>query len=145
MPAGRPAGSKRDIAEVARFLAVGVFNTLVGYGFILGALFLGAGDYRANAIGFAMGLPVSWIMHRIVTFRVRKKVSAGEMGRYVAVVAISYAINLSIVAAGRAAGYVENPLVQLVAICAYAAASYVLSRRFVFHEDAADGGAAPRS
>lgn len=136
---------RRDLGEIARFLAVGAFNTLVGYGFILVALFLGAGDYLANAIGFALGLPVSWMLHRLLTFRVRRKISGGELVRYIAVVVVSYAINLGIVTAGRAAGYVENPLVQLAAICVYAAVFYLLSRRFVFREDAEDGAAARRN
>ncbi|MBX7492750.1 GtrA family protein [Qipengyuania sp. 1NDW9] len=142
-----PSGNAptRDLAEIARFLLVGGFNTLLGYGFILAALFFGAGDYAANAIGFALGVPISWMLHRVLTFRVRKRISRGEMGRYIAVVAVSYAVNLGIVTAGRAAGFVENPFVQLAAICVYAAVFYLLSRRFVFREGAEDAVAARRN
>lgn len=131
----------RDLAEVARFLAVGALNTFIGYGFILAALFLGAGDYLANVIGFALGMPVSWLMHRVLTFHVRRRVSAGEIGRYLIAVAISYSANLAVVTAGRMAGYVENPLVQLAAVCCYAGVFYLLSRRFVFRADAEDAAA----
>ena len=131
-----------DLAEIARFIAVGALNTLVGYGFILAGLFLGAGDYLANAVGFALGMPVSWLLHRKLTFRVRRRVSAGEIGRYVVAVAIAYGANLAVVTAGRMAGFFENPLVQLAAVCCYAAVFYVFSRRFVFR--AGEGGAAAR-
>ena len=134
---------RRDFAEVGRFLVVGVLNTLIGYGFILAALFLGAGDYLANVIGFALGMPVSWLLHRVLTFRVRRRVSAVEIGRYLIAVAISYSANLAVVTVGRMAGYVENPLVQLAAVCCYAGVFYLLSRRFVFR--AAVGGAVRES
>ena len=135
---------RRDIAELVRFLAVGGFNTLLGYAIILGALHLGAGDYPANVIGFSLGLPISWLLHRVLTFRVRHEVSRRELGRYVIVVAIAYLMNLGVVASGRALGFTESPLVQLVAICVYAAVFYLLSRRFVFRAGA-PSGAVPRS
>ncbi|NNC51857.1 MAG: GtrA family protein [Erythrobacter sp.] len=124
-----------DLAQIARFLAVGALNTLVGYGFILAGLFLGLGDYLANATGFALGMPVSWLLHRKLTFRVRRQISTGEIGRYVVAVAISYGLNLAVVTAGRMAGYLEHPFVQLAAVCCYAAVFYLLSRRFVFRAD----------
>nr|WP_247718111.1 GtrA family protein [Qipengyuania proteolytica] len=129
---------------MVRFLAVGGFNTLLGYAIIVGALHLGAGDYPANVIGFSLGLPISWLLHRVLTFRVRHEISRRELVRYVLVVAFAYAVNLGVVAGGRGLGFTESPLVQLVAICVYAALFYVLSRRFVF--PASDpSGAAPRS
>lgn len=130
-----------DLAEIARFLAVGALNTLVGYGFILAGLFLGAGDYLANALGFVLGMPVSWLLHRRLTFRVQRSISTGEIGRYVVAVALSYGANLAVVTAGRMAGFVESPFVQLAAVCCYAAVFYLLSRRFVFRANEGDAAA----
>ena len=101
-------------------------------GFIMLALWAGAGDYLANGIGFCLGLPISYTLHRIWTFRPRHRASAGEVIRYLAAFAISYGFNLGVITAGRLAGYQENPLVQLLAICTYAAVFYVISRLLVF-------------
>ncbi len=121
-----------ELARIARFVLVGIFNTALGYGFILVGLFLGAGDYLANVIGFALGLPIAYFLHRGFTFRVSARASKAEASRYVIAFVIAYGVNLSVIATGRALGYVDNPLVQLAAVCAYAAVSYVLSRLIVF-------------
>lgn len=123
---------RTEIATLGRFILVGILNTAIGYCFILAALWAGAGDYPANMIGFSLGLPISYALHRLWTFRPRHRPNVAEVLRYLAAFAISYGFNLGVVAAGREAGYVENPLVQGLAICTYAAVFYVISRRLVF-------------
>lgn len=132
----------REVAMLARFLLAGAFNTAIGYGFILAGLFLGAGDYLANIIGFALGLPIAYALHRSFTFRVERRASPAEAVRYALTVLIAFAANLGVVAAGRSMGYVEHPLVQLAAVCVYAAVFYVISRMLVFPaaETASDPG-----
>lgn len=121
-----------EFRTIGRFILVGMVNTAIGYAFILVALWAGAGDYGANLIGFSLGLPVSFVLHRLLTFRPRQAFSVAEAMRYLAGFAIAYAANLGVVAGGRMAGYVENPVVQGLAVCTYAAIFYVISRLFVF-------------
>ncbi len=121
-----------EISRIARFILVGLFNTAIGYGIILIGLFLGLGDYLANAIGFLLGLPVAYLLHRWFTFRIERSVSAGEVKRYAIAVLIAFACNIGVVAIGRGLGYIEHPLVQLSAICTYAGVFYILSRLVVF-------------
>ena len=122
----------------ARFIAVGLFNTAIGYGFILAFLLLGFGDYSANLLGFVFGLPVSFLMHRRLTFRVGISPHVGEASRYAAAVLVAYLGNLGVVTAGRQLGYVENPLVQALAIATYAGVFFVLCKLFVFADTAKD-------
>ena len=124
----------REAARIVRFILVGMFNTLLGYGFILAGLFLGAGDYLANVAGFALGMPIAYALHRRFTFKATVAPSRAEAMQFIAVFLVAYGTNLGVVAAGRAMGYVESPLVQLLAICTYAAVLYVLNRLIVFHE-----------
>lgn len=121
-----------EFVMIRRFILVGILNTGIGYSFILLALWAGAGDYLANMIGFCLGLPISYTLHRLWTFRPQHTATAAEIIRYLAAFAISYGFNLGVITAGRLAGYPENPLVQGLAICTYAAVFYVISRLLVF-------------
>jgi putative flippase GtrA len=117
-----------------RFLIAGAFNTALGYSIILGGLWLGLGDFAANALGYAIGIPVAHQLHRRWTFAVRHRHTWNEALRFTAAFALAYGANLGVIGAGRAAGYVASPLVQLAAILTYAAAYFVLSRFVVFVE-----------
>ncbi|WP_309122111.1 GtrA family protein [Paenibacillus sp.] len=63
----------------ARFLAVGVLNTVVGYGTTFAALALGAPYLAATALGTALGLAVSFAMNRRFTFRHRGSPAAAAL------------------------------------------------------------------
>lgn len=123
---------RREAATLARFVLVGLGNTAIGYGLILGWLRLGLGDYAANMAGFAMGLPISYGLHRHLTFRARDRATTAEALRYGAVFLMAYAANLGVVTLGRAAGFERSALVQGAAICTYAAVLFVLTRVTVF-------------
>ncbi|WP_395394130.1 GtrA family protein [Novosphingobium sp. BL-8A] len=130
--APRTMDLRGELATLARFIAVGALNTAIGYGLILCWLFAGLGDYAANVAGFAMGLPISWALHRTLTFRARYRPSGNEMVRYVVVFLIAYGANLGTIAAGRAAGLGGSALLQGLAVCTYAALLFVLTRLIVF-------------
>lgn len=131
---GRTAAASlgREAATLARFVLVGLGNTAIGYGLILGGLRLGLGDYAANMAGFALGLPISYGLHRHLTFRARHRATRAEALRYGVAFLIAYAANLAVVAMGRAAGFDRSALVQGAAICTYAGVLFVLTRVTVF-------------
>lgn len=122
----------REAATLARFVLVGLGNTAIGYALILGWLRLGLGDYAANLAGFAMGLPISYGLHRHLTFRARHRATLAEGLRYGAAFLIAYGANLAVIAMGRGAGFERSALVQGLAICTYAAVLFVLTRVTVF-------------
>jgi putative flippase GtrA len=124
------------VLTLLRFLIAGGFNTALGYAIILTGLWLGLGDFAANALGFAIGIPISHQIHRRWTFAVSKRFSWGEGLRFAATFAVAYSANLVVIWAGRTVGQVASPLVQLAAILTYATIFFLLSRYVVFAEPA---------
>lgn len=132
-PAPATATSLRgELLTLARFVLVGGVNTAIGYALILAWLYAGFGDYAANMLGFAMGLPISYFLHRSLTFRARYRASGGEMVRYVLAFCLAYGANLLAIAVGRSLGLGGSALLQAFAICTYAALLFVLTRLIVF-------------
>lgn len=117
---------------IIRFLIVGFCNTLVGYAIILLALAAGAGDYGANALGYAIGLPISYFMHRFWTFQDRSPATFAQGARFAVAVLIAYGANVGVVWTARSLGYVENVFAQALAVGTYAVLFFFLSRFLVF-------------
>jgi len=123
-----------DIA--VRYGAVGVANTLIGYMIIVSALWLGAGDYLANALGYGLGLWIAYLLHRRWTFRVSHKRSLAEVIRFYVSAAISYAANIGFLTFARSLGYVDHPLAQLAAMGVYSLTFLIIVNLWVFtHPD----------
>ncbi len=125
-------GIRGEVLQALRFCLVGLANTAIGYGLILGWLLVGMGDYGANALGFAMGLPISYALHQRLTFRRRERRNWREAKAYGLAFAAAYAVNLGVIALGRASGHAGSPLVQGLAVVAYAVSLYGLTRCLVF-------------
>lgn len=117
---------------LARFSLAGVANTLVGYAVIVACVLAGASDYLTNAIGYGVGLIVSFTLNRQYVFGVRGAVSRVEVTRFLAAFALAYAVNVAVLWATRMIVGEGNPLAQLPAIVAYAGVFFLLSHRFVF-------------
>jgi putative flippase GtrA len=121
-----------SLPVVARYGAVGAANTLIGYVIILCALWFGAGDYLANALGYGLGLGFAYLMHRHWTFRVSHRRSFAELARFYVSAAIAYAANIGFLTLARSAGYVDNPLAQLAAMAVYSVTLLVIVNVWVF-------------
>lgn len=117
---------------VIRFALVGLLNTLIGFAVILIGLRIGLGDYAANALGYGVGLGVSYALNRNWTFRAGQPASLREFGRFALAFAVAYSANLSVVAAGRAMGMIGQPLVHFAGLGLYTVLFFVMSRLFVF-------------
>lgn len=129
--------AQKEMARFATFLAVGLANTAVGLGIAFAALRMGAGDYRANALGYGVGMAVSYTLNRRFTFAD----GAGEHGRqaprFLLAAGLSYLINLAVIALGHRLGLRESMVLQVLAMGAYSLSFFALSRLFVFREAAA--------
>lgn len=119
-------------AQLGRFGLAGIANTLLGYGVILAGLFAGLGDYMANALGYTVGLLVSFLLNRRYTFGLRGSVERAEVMRFLLAVGIAYAGNLVVLAVGREVLGPDHAIVHLPAIATYTVVFYLLSARFVF-------------
>ena len=123
--------------QIARYGLVGFANTAIGYGLILAGLWIGLGDYRANALGYAAGLCFSFFANRRFTFDRHGPVTAREVIRFLCCFAISYTANLGVIALGRASGHAEHPLIHLAAMAVYSALFFACMRSFTFNKMAA--------
>jgi putative flippase GtrA len=119
-----------------RYGVVGIANTLIGYAIILAALWLGAGDYLANALGYGISLWFAYLLHRHWTFQISHQRSLAEVIRFYVSAGISYAANLGFLTFARALGYVDHPLAQLAAMGVYSATFLLIVNVWVFtHPD----------
>lgn len=119
----------------SRFIAAGLVNTAVGIGVIL-ALDVGLGlrPAIANAVGYAIGVCIAWVMHRRFVFR------ATESGwrvkaKYLATVTLAFALNQLVLAGvGHATGGAPQARIaaQVLAVVTYSAVQFILMRTWVF-------------
>jgi len=115
-----------------RFLLGGVINSGIGYAliffFMLG---LGLSPFLSNFLGYALGLCISFAIHKWFSFRSNGSAS-GEFARYLPVFATCYLLNLGTLYACIHWLAVSEVWAQLIAGVAYVASSFLLTRALVF-------------
>lgn len=115
-----------------RFIAVGLLNTGVGVVTIaLANLAFKADPYVANALGFAVGIFVGYQLNRSWTFASSRSVLI-TAPRYLLVFAVSYAINLCVLALFLHVSVLPLMVAQAAAIGSYSITFYLLCRFVVF-------------
>jgi putative flippase GtrA len=120
--------------EAYRFLVVGLLNTAVGLSVIFAAMGLfGFNDIAANAVGYAVGLTVSFIGNRHWTFRDNGPKGA-TLARFLLSFAFAYVVNLIVVLFVRDGLHLNPYFAQLAGICVYTPLFFVISRSLVFTE-----------
>ena len=132
MRVGKPIS---ELLLAARFVAAGLLNTAVGVGVIL-ALDVGVGfaPATANAVGYALGVCIAWVMHRRFVFQATET-GWSVKAKYLASVALAFAFNQLVLAAvGRATGGAPEARIaaQVLAVFAYSAVQFILMRTWVF-------------
>ena len=123
-----------EVARILRFGLAGLANTAISIGVILLLERLcGLDPFVANAGGFAVGIIVSFVLHRRFVFRAHR-VGAPVL-RYAVMVMSAFLANQLVLAAGLAtlptfAG--KTVVAQAVALATYTAVSFLLCRLWVF-------------
>ena len=120
------------VRQALRFGIVGLANTTVGlltiYAFIY---FFDTGPAIANAIGYAIGLVVSFSLNRSWTFGNRGTV-AKVLPRYLLIAAISYFLNLIVVLIGTRHFGIGPYLIQIYSACVYSTVFFLGCKWLVF-------------
>jgi putative flippase GtrA len=120
------------IRQAVRFGLVGLINTGVGLLAIYAVLYFGrAGPVIANAIGYAIGLTVSFVLNRLWTFEDRSAIRR-VLPRYLAAAGIAYFCNLAVVVVGTRYLHANPYAIQPLAIVIYTATMFFGCRRYVF-------------
>lgn len=123
------------LVSALRYGVAGVFNTLVGFSIIV-ALDVGlhVDPHLANAIGYAVGICVSFALSKLFVFKARRTARSAPL-RYVAAVAGAFALNQGVLTLARLV-LPEGPLwsvaAQGAAAVSYTAALFLLSHFWVF-------------
>ena len=119
-----------------RYSAVGIINTIVGYGTILLLHSLASlGTYLANAGGYLVGLSVSFILNRSWTFaktRASDRSVSSEVIKFVAVFVIAYGVQLATLWA--VSSYLALPffLDQFFSMVVYVIVGFIGNRYWTF-------------
>jgi putative flippase GtrA len=125
--------------QLVRFGVVGLVNTGIGLALIYAAMyFFKAGPALANAIGYGIGLAVSFTLNRFWTFGDDRHASK-VLPSYVLAAALAYLCNLGTVLLGTRAFHANPYLMQLAGVAVYTGSMFVLCRWFVFAPTAGSG------
>jgi putative flippase GtrA len=118
--------------SAVRYLATGVLNTLVGLGVIyVSMFFLGLGNAAANALGYSIGVVLSFVINKRWTFR-HTGSPLSAFARFVGVVGTAYIANLATVLVLAEGLGVDRYIAQALGIPPYTAVGYLGSRYFAF-------------
>jgi putative flippase GtrA len=123
--------------QLAKYIVVGVANTLLGYAIIFACMYLlGLGPAISNVIGYALGLAISYLMHRHFTFNSTQRRDT-EVLRFVVVFAVAYLLNLGALMLLIHHFMVSKDVAQIAAGVVYVGASFVMQKLWVFRQRAA--------
>lgn len=123
--------------QFIRFLIVGVANTLVGLSVIYAAkYFFHAGDVVANAIGYGIGICVSFFLNSRWTFAYEGAVLPA-VAKFILGTAVAYGANLLTVVVAIDYFGLNSYLAQAMGMPVYTVTAYVASRYIVFRPVAA--------
>lgn len=118
--------------QLIRYIAVGMFNTLLGYLVIFGCMYIaGMSPEASNVIGYAVGLMVSYGLNRRFTFN-SSQARGKEMIRFVTVFAIAYGLNFAALILLIHNFGLHKGASQVAAGIVYVAASYLMNKYYVF-------------
>ncbi len=116
--------------SVARYLIVGILNTVVGLGIIYLGMYLGLANTVANLVGYAVGIALSFTLNKRWTFTDKGR-APSQFPRFLLVTAVAYLVNLATVLCFINA-LVDPHLAQAAGVVPYTVIGYFGSRLFVF-------------
>jgi len=120
------------VRQSLRFAAVGLVNTAIGLAAIYAVMFFfQTGPALANAVGYAIGLAVSFLLNRTWTFNSNRP-AAHVLPQYLLVAVIAYLLNLGAVLAAISFFSVNLYLAQLLGVGIYTICMFFGCRWFVF-------------
>lgn len=128
--------ARRDfLISALRYGLAGVLNTLVGFSVII-ALDVGMGldAHLANAVGYAVGICVSFALSKLFVFKDRQTKARAPV-RYVVAVVLAFAVNQGVLTLARLLaphGALFDVAAQGAAVVSYTGTLFLLSHFWVF-------------
>jgi putative flippase GtrA len=130
----KKAQMKEKLRQLSRFATVGFINTAIGLAVIYIAMFIfNLGPLLSNALGYGLGLIISFILNRNWTFSDGRAIGK-TLPIFLIVVAISYFLNIVIIFICISHLKLNPYLAQPLGIGLYTFLVYFGSRKFVFRK-----------
>lgn len=118
--------------EAGKFLTVGVANTVIGLLIIYAAKwFLQLGDVAANALGYSVGLLISFALHSRWTFGYLGS-HLHALAKFLLVALVAYGVNLLTVVIAIQYFNLNSYVAQAMGIPTYTLTSFFANKYFVF-------------
>ncbi len=114
-----------------KFLCVGIINTIVGFGIIFLLMYFGVIPEISNIIGYTVGINVSYILNKKITFKSNKS-HVKEFPKFLLSVGLSYILNfLGLLLFYRF--FKINPYIsKILSGAIYTISGFLLFKYFVF-------------
>jgi putative flippase GtrA len=125
----------RLVVRAAAFSLVGVANGVVGVAVIVVAGLVGIGPLLANALGYLVGLLVSFTLNSRFTFGTRDASQAAVV-RFLLAFLVAFAVNLVVVKIATSLIEGHRLLTSLAGTPLYVAIFYMLCEYWVFRRPA---------
>jgi len=122
---------------------VGAANTALGLLIIWTGKALGLGDVVANAVGYFIGIIVSFMLNKRWTFGFQGEAAVALL-RFIGIFVVAYAANLGTVLGCIRITSIDPFWCQAFGILPYTAVLYVGSRWYVFRHSAQNSGGIQR-
>jgi putative flippase GtrA len=118
--------------QTMKFLLVGVLNTLTGLAAIYAVMYLTPLDpLTANAIGYVVGLAISFTLNSIWTFKSTNP-AKHSLPKYILCAVIAYLLNLATLTLALNTLNINPYIAQLYGIVIYSAFMFTACKLFIF-------------
>lgn len=114
-----------------RYGLIGVGNTFVGFGLIFFLMYLGMVAEISNAIGYVVGIFLSYFLNRNLNFKSGNR-HAEDLPRFLVSMAVAYVCNLLVLVLFHRYLKFNAYFSQIVAGVVYTLVGYILSKCWVF-------------
>lgn len=118
-------------APATRFLLAGIVNTLGSLAIIYLAKVVGISDMAANAMGYGVGIILSFVLNKKWTFQHEGPVLSTFV-RFIIVIGLAYLANLAVVLGTIYIFNINSYIAQALGIPLYTAVAYIGSRWYVY-------------
>lgn len=123
-------------SSVSRYLLTGIANTFTGLSIIYLAKWLASmNDIAANALGYGIGLILSFVLNKRWTFQ-HVGPAYPAIIRFLVVIGAAYVANLIVVITSIDVLQINSYVAQAIGIVPYTVIGYLGSRFFAFSENA---------
>jgi putative flippase GtrA len=124
---------KWEFPYLARYLAIGVINTIVGFGTIFSLMYIGFNPFISNACGYAIGITVSYFLNKNLNFKSTRPHRIAYP-RFIMSVLSAYAVNVTVLFVSYHIIGINKYLSQIIAGSFYVLIGFTGSRFIAFSD-----------